>query len=389
MTEPGSHQQQPAQASPTTAANSNTAQTAILVPWYLRPWLWTAVFLILIAAVLSLLFWRQWSAAQGERAFQAALLEGLERRNAFLRGERDRALALLREDPCAIRDGMGAIAIPGVPGTTPALPAAPQGAQDGATAPQPAPGAQADPKPALPGATAPAGGGDAVAVAALARQATVFIVCPVPEGAATGTGFFVTPRHVMTNAHVVDGAKALFLTSELLVAEAGKSGGFPRARILRVEGGEIGGRDFAVLELDRAVGVRPLAIQPQVAQAEEIHAIGYPGFIGEVDPKYHRLLEEGDLRTPPEVIYTTGHVNAFMKYDLRAILHSATISQGNSGGPLLNARGEVVGINTFIRMDDQSNRQANYALDAAGILDFLRASGVTPTVAPAPGGAAR
>ena len=52
-----------------------------------------------------------------------------------------------------------------------------------------------------------------------------------------------------------------------------------------------------------------------------------------------------------------------------AIIHSATISQGNSGGPLINACGRVLGINTFISTSEV--RTLNIALSVSGLRQFL------------------
>ena len=49
------------------------------------------------------------------------------------------------------------------------------------------------------------------------------------------------------------------------------------------------------------------------------------------------------------------------------IEHTATIHPGNSGGPLLNSRGEVVGINTFFNEEN-----LNYAIHVSELINFLR-----------------
>jgi Trypsin-like peptidase domain len=57
--------------------------------------------------------------------------------------------------------------------------------------------------------------------------------------------------------------------------------------------------------------------------------------------------------------------------DLPVIIHTANISPGNSGGPLIDSCGRVVGVNTFIRVDQESSSRLNYALQAGALAKFL------------------
>ena len=59
------------------------------------------------------------------------------------------------------------------------------------------------------------------------------------------------------------------------------------------------------------------------------------------------------------------------------VVHSAQVSPGNSGGPLVDLCGRVVGINTFVQ-GDQTAAHVNYALSGGDLLGFLKANGVAP-----------
>ncbi len=57
--------------------------------------------------------------------------------------------------------------------------------------------------------------------------------------------------------------------------------------------------------------------------------------------------------------------------------HSAEISPGNSGGPLVDECGRVVGVNTFAVVD---GAQAKYALSSADLAAYLKQNGITARV---------
>jgi S1-C subfamily serine protease len=144
------------------------------------------------------------------------------------------------------------------------------------------------------------------------------------QGTATGTGFVVDgDGHVLTAAHVVDNASSITLTFH--------DGATRKATLL----GKDDATDVAVLKVDPSgLKLHPLTLGSSAAMqvGDAVAAIGDP--FG-----YDRSLSTGVVSGLDRTIqapngFTVAH----------AIQTDAALNPGNSGGPLLNARGEVIGI---------------------------------------------
>jgi S1-C subfamily serine protease len=162
-------------------------------------------------------------------------------------------------------------------------------------------------------------------------------------GVAVGTGVVLTEDgEVVTNAHVVEGA------SEIRVRLAGETE--PRAAtLLAVDEGN----DLALLRID-ASGLAPatFADPASVHLGDDVVAIGFAlGLDGEPS------VTTGIVSATERTIITPGGnaLDGLIQTD-------AAISSGNSGGPLVNALGEVVGINTAVFRNDDTTAATNIGL---------------------------
>lgn len=207
-------------------------------------------------------------------------------------------------------------------------------------------------------------------VDAIERACVFLVATDGKSNLSTGSGFFVAPGYVLTNRHVVkNGNGKAFVTS--------KGMKHPQvAKVIAVSSGK--NEDYALLavQIPRDADIAVLPLARNVEKTEKVGAWGYPHIVGKGDPAYARLLRGEDFSAIPELSYSEGVVSAVLPNKPQIIVHTAPISPGNSGGPLVNEAGEVVGINTMIVLDDSSYRQASLALSSADLIRFLAANGI-------------
>lgn len=169
----------------------------------------------------------------------------------------------------------------------------------------------------------------APAVANIITQAVEydFFQNAVPvEGA--GSGFVIDPRgYVLTNNHVIEGAEDIQVTL-----------GDRSHYVARLVGADPR-NDIALLKIDakdKPLAALALGDSAKLQVGQSVLAIGNPfGFSG--------TLTKGVISALGRTVQT-GETSAINQ----AIQTDAAINRGNSGGPLLNSRGEVIGINTAI-----------------------------------------
>jgi hypothetical protein len=205
---------------------------------------------------------------------------------------------------------------------------------------------------------------------------TAMVLVGTPTGSRVGTGFFVAPDLMVTNFHVIEGASAenILVTNKAI-------GGVKRVEILKVFGPmrEVGA-DFALLRVE---GVEQPFYTIRQGEAslrlQSVIAAGYPGDMLETDSAF-RAFKDGDAAAVPALILTDGTVNAEQAFSptTNAVVHSAPISKGNSGGPLIDMCGRVVGVNTFVIQGPFRN--LNFALATDDLLAFLEGTPAAPVV---------
>ncbi|MBW3669064.1 MAG: trypsin-like peptidase domain-containing protein [Actinobacteria bacterium] len=169
---------------------------------------------------------------------------------------------------------------------------------------------------------------DVAGVVAKAGPAVVGIRVAGRGGTGAGTGVVLTADgEILTNAHVVDGATSINVTL------AGESQSRP-ARLV----GSDRAADLALLDVDAAgLPVAELGRSADVAVGDDVVAIGNALALRGGPTVTRGIVSALDRTLDAPVGAMTGLIQT-----------DASISSGNSGGPLVDATGKVIGINTAV-----------------------------------------
>ena len=178
---------------------------------------------------------------------------------------------------------------------------------------------------------------------------------------ATGSGVAVDARHVLTNAHVVEDARRIdvggergTLASELVFSDAQN--------------------DLALLRV-----AEPLPAAARFRSGLELHlgeevvALGFP---------LQGLLGSGPQASAGNVAGLCGVGNDCTRFQF-----TAPIASGNSGGPILDASGQVIGLVCSslnldrVRASGSNAENVNFGIRGAVVRSFLDAFGLTPALA--------
>ena len=168
----------------------------------------------------------------------------------------------------------------------------------------------------------------------------------------TGSGFVLDCRGiVVTNYHVIRNANSavtIFHDHSMVQVTGFLS--------ISLE------KDLAILQLDVTAGTLPsLFLCPKLPRkGERAATFGTP--LGLSFTMTEGIIS--GIRTPKEMSLTN------LRQNVRWIQTTAPVSPGNSGGPLVNMRGEVIGVNTAA--SGESAQNLNFAVSAEDVRDLVR-----------------
>jgi len=250
-----------------------------------------------------------------------------------------------------------------------------------------------------------------------------------------GSGFIVTPNgYVITNAHVVDendettkqsfadqafqetmdadakeleksmdreltederkdltNANAWYFSQTLEVGRidkefsvvlgiSGKGGKIEPMNIpasLVTKGAAIPGKDVAILKLTKKHEYPTIRVgdDKEMRVGDQVYVLGYPAVA-----TFHPLISEESIS---EATLTRGLVSAKknMKDGWEVLQTDASITHGNSGGPVMNEYGEVIGLATFGSIDQQRGQEVqgmNFIVPVTIVKEFIRKAKIQP-----------
>ena len=170
----------------------------------------------------------------------------------------------------------------------------------------------------------------------------------------SGTGFFIAPRFIVTNAHVVDGWDVATIEDS--------TGQHMTAKVESLDEKN----DLAVLSVETNMSQSFLILRIEGAElAEEVFTIGFP------NPEIQGTNAK----------YTDGKISSDsgINDDRRFYQTTVPVQPGNSGGPLVNSDGQVIGVMTsrlsdmgMLRASGSLPQNVSYAIKADYLNPLLR-----------------
>jgi S1-C subfamily serine protease len=215
-------------------------------------------------------------------------------------------------------------------------------------------------------------------------RSTAWVLCPSEDGRCSmGSGVLINAERklVLTNYHVVQDRPTVFLffpsfdNDNELVTDPNQY--VDNIKRLAIKGKVIqksATSDLALIEAERlpqGIKAVPLAAKSP-SPGETVHAIGNSGAGDEGGGALWRYIK-GDVRQVYRKKFKSGDRHG-VRLDItaRIVETDAATNRGDSGGPVVNAKGQLVGITQGY---DPDHRSVSYSIDVSEIRSLLGAMG--------------
>jgi serine protease Do len=187
-----------------------------------------------------------------------------------------------------------------------------------------------------------------------------------------GSGFAISPNRIVTNAHVVRETLRDNTLKIGIVPPDGDKGAFGKVVAISSR------NDLALIEIIGSdLRLPQLTISGGDDQdGAEVSAVGYPMNVDRAQG-----LSMSDIFNSQPPVKSRGFLSGTRpSRQFDTILHTAPIARGNSGGPLLDSCGRVLGVNSFGADSDGTDAEFYFAVSIRELLPFLRANKINPRV---------
>lgn len=197
-------------------------------------------------------------------------------------------------------------------------------------------------------------------MADLVDRATVFIRVPAAANKVSmGSGVFVSSDLILTNAHVVEGAstKNVSVYNDVI-------GSLDAAIIAVGQSSGAGEIDLAILKVNAPPKNSIYLTMAAAKQGQTVTAAGFPWVVMGQDPRFTKWLEDPlapDPKKKPFIDTQILNLVQVERDDVEWLYHTASIDKGNSGGPLVDDCGFLIGINTGAISRDSDSEGKNEA----------------------------
>ncbi len=194
------------------------------------------------------------------------------------------------------------------------------------------------------------------------RVVTVAMVDGEVVGFGHGSGIAISPTRIVTNAHVVESAVKYPDNVALGVVPSEGQKSFA-GKLIAIDTA----RDLALIEITEGRLPAAAIYTGPLESGDDVVALGYPG---NVDLATARSAN--DYITPRTPTRSEGNMSNMQAVDgVAMLIHTAKISRGNSGGPLVDGCGRITGINTAITRADDGDSPFAFAIAGRELTRFL------------------
>lgn len=186
-----------------------------------------------------------------------------------------------------------------------------------------------------------------------------------------GSGFAVNSDTIVTNAHVIGEAVD---DPRLVIGIVPSDGGEAvYGRVISVSPRN----DLALVRTTSPMRLAPLTLAGMAPTgAGTVTAIGYPMNVDQAQG-----LGAADIFRAQPPVTSQGFLSGRRpSREFDTLLHTAPIARGNSGGPLVDDCGRVLGVNSFGTDSAGTEAEFFFAVSMRELLPFLRANNITPQV---------